>query len=119
MTSLPSTQLEWLGIRFLDPNGRVFRWEGEIYRAIYPDRVPYVLSLFERGIVAELVERGLLISSELTKLKVEGYGLVLRHRTLPYITKPWEWNRSFIRDAAIKTIDLNLALLKWGLGTVD
>src|SRR5438046_3340106 len=102
MTSLPAGEIEWLRDRQLDLNGRVFRFEGEIYRAIYPQRVEHVRSLFERGIVRELVDEGLLIPSEITDLCLRGFGLVLKHRRLTWRTKPFEWPRSLLRDGGLR-----------------
>ena len=99
--------------------GRLFRFEGGVYRAVYPAHVEHVRGLFARGIVGELAGRGLLVASEISDLHVEGFGLVIRHATLPFATKPFEWPRQFLRDAALCVLDLNLALLPHGLGTVD
>jgi len=116
---LKSDELNWIGCRFLDPMGRIFVYENEIYRAIYPGKVEYVRGLFEKNIIESLVEKGLLIETKITDIEVDGYGLVLRHRKIPFITKPNEWNLEFLRDATICGIDLNLELLQYGLGTVD
>ncbi|RYD83464.1 MAG: hypothetical protein EOP84_07865, partial [Verrucomicrobiaceae bacterium] len=116
---IPLDKIEWLRDRHLDPNGRVFGFDGEIYRAIYPGQAAHIQSLFQRGIVKDLVAQGLLIPTELTSLSVEGYALVLKHETLAYRTKPFEWPRGLLRDAALGVLDLNLALLKHGLMTVD
>jgi hypothetical protein len=117
--TLSPQEIEWLRNRKLDPNGRVFRFEDEYYRAIYPHRVAHVTDLFEKGIVRELTASGLLIPTERTDLTLSGYGLILKHRRLPWSTKPFEWPWVLVRDAALVTLDINLALLPYGLGTVD
>jgi 2-polyprenyl-3-methyl-5-hydroxy-6-metoxy-1,4-benzoquinol methylase len=77
------------------------------------------MELFEKGIVRELMESGLLIRTERTDLSLPGYGLILKHRRLPWATKSFEWPWALVRDAGLVTLDLNLALLPHGLGTVD
>lgn len=119
MSELSEATLDWKGCRFLDPMGKVFEYEGEFYRAIYPHKVDYVQSLFQNGLIDRLVKKGLLIETQITDLKVKGYGLVLWHRRIPFLTQPKEWNREFLRDAALCGIDLNLELLPFGLGTID
>ena len=119
MTTLPSEKIEWMRERLTDRMGRIFRFEGGVYRAVYPAQVEHVLSLFARGIVSQLAGRGLLIESEIADLRVERFGLVIRHAALPFATKPFEWPRQFLRDAALCVLDLNLALLPHGLATVD
>lgn len=119
MTSLPPDKLRWLGVRFLDPSGRVFEFEGEFYRAIYPDKVAHVRKLFDSGIVARLVERGLLIPTEITPLELSGYGLVLHHRRVPFTIRGGDWPRSLLRDAGRVVLELNLELLRDGFCTLD
>lgn len=120
-TLLPTDRLRWIGCRFRDPNGRTFEFEGGIYRAIYPGKVAHVRHLFESGLVAQFVERGWLIESEMTALEVPGYALVLRHRRAPFAfaTGSHQWTRSLLLDAARVYIDFNLALAAHGLSLVD
>ena len=119
MKELPESGLNWKGVRFLDPLGRVFEYEGEFYRAIYPHKIEYVQSLFERGIIDRLVQKGLIVETRITEFKLNGYGLILWHRRIPFLTRPEEWSRKFLRDAALCGIELNLELLPFGLGTID
>ncbi|MCP4690719.1 MAG: tetratricopeptide repeat protein, partial [Desulfobacterales bacterium] len=119
MNPLNEASLDWKGVRFLDPMGRVFEYEGEFYRAIYPHKTTYARGLFQKGIIDRLVEKGLLVETRITDLKLEKYGLVLWHRRIPFRTTPEEWPREFLRDAALCGIDLNLELLPFGLGTID
>jgi hypothetical protein len=118
-TKLAPESLRWIGVRFLDPSGRVFIHEGEFFRAIYPRRVQSVQQLFTDGIVDQLVGRGLVIPTTVSKLQVDGFPLVLHHRRAPFDVRPADWNRSLFRDAASVFVDLNLLLLKHGLCTVD
>src|SRR4030095_1099647 len=115
---LSPQQVNWLRSRNMDPNGRVFRFEGDYYRAIYPHRVAHVLELFDKGVVRELTESGFLIPTERTDWSLPGYGLILKHRRLPWATKSFEWPWGLVRDAALVALDINLALLPYGLGTV-
>ncbi len=118
-TILKPDDLNWKGVRFLDPTGKVFEYEGEYYRAIYPEMAEYVRSLFDSGIIDHLVSNGFLIESSLSNLEVNGYAMVIKHRRIAYQTLALSWNRKFIRDAALCGINLNLELLKYGLGTRD
>jgi hypothetical protein len=119
MPQIPLEKIEWKGIRSLDPVGRVFAFEGEFYRAVHPHAAAHVNSLFDRGIIPSLVEKGLLIETHKTDLALEGFGLVLRHRRIPFISGAWEWSRAFLKASALKVLELNRALLPHGLGTLD
>ena len=118
-SSFPTDQIHWRGVRFQDPAGRVFEFEGEYFRAIYPASVAHIRGLFEKGIVQPLIERGLLVPTELTPHTLPGFGLLLKHRAAPFALRPHEWARPALRDSASAFLDLNLSLLPHGLGTMD
>lgn len=109
----------WKGVRFLDPVGKVFEYEGEFYRAVYPHKKNYVQNLFDRGIIDRLIQKGLLVETRITDLRMSGAGMVLWHKKIPFRTYPEEWPASFLQDAALCGLDLNLELLPFGLGTID
>ena len=109
----------WLTETLLDPTGRVFSHEGKIYRAIYPQAAARVRKMIESGLVARLVKSGLLVETAISSLQVPGFEVVLQHDRVPFLTASAEWCRTLLRDAARSWLDLNLALLAEGLGTVD
>ncbi len=116
---LDPDEVDWKGVRFLDPVGRVFEHEGEIYRAIYPGAAPHVRSLLDRGVVGHLVESGLLVDTSVASTRMPGYAMVLHHGRIPHLSRPGQWPRSLVRDAARLVVELNLELRRFGLGTVD
>lgn len=109
----------WLTESMLDPTGRVFLHEGEIYRAVRASAAERVRRFFDKGIAATLVEKGLLVPVEIGGPAVGGAALVLRHKRVPFLTAAHEWCRPLLRDAALVWLDLNLALAPHGLATVD
>ena len=42
-------------------------------------------------------------------LRAEQYGAVLRHELIPFVSYPYEWTPGMLRDAALLTLDINLA----------
>ncbi|MFC1705397.1 hypothetical protein ACFL59_01075 [Planctomycetota bacterium] len=106
-------------IRLLDPNGRVFFYQGRVYRGIRPERVAFVARLFDEGIVERLVARGLLIGTRRTDLSLEGYGLVLEHDKLDVHIQPREWSWPSYANAATTYIELTKELCRHGLTFVD
>jgi hypothetical protein len=101
-----------------DPNGKVFWWKGKVYRAITKEASGLYLDLFETGIIERLIGRGL-IETEITPSSLEGYELVLSHRTLPFQAYCFEWCNEMLKDAALLICDLNLELAAHGLMTQD
>ena len=75
----------------IDPSGRLFWFEGQVYRGVAAERAGFHRGLFDRGIIQRLVESKLLVETELTDLQVEGYPLVLKLRTIPFVSYAYEW----------------------------
>jgi hypothetical protein len=44
-------------------------------------------------------------------LRASEYGAVLRHELIPFVSYPYEWTPGMLRDAALATLDINLASL--------
>jgi SAM-dependent methyltransferase len=109
----------FLRCSYTDPNGRVFRWQGGLYRAV---RGPLVAQryrqLLESGAATRLEAAGL-VETRITDLSLDGYDLVLKHREMPFVSYDFEWCADMLREAALVTCDLNLELAAHGLVTQD
>jgi len=119
MFHIPSTEVTFHRSSFADPKGRVFWWEGQLYRGITHENVDFVVQLFQDGVVQNLMDKGLLIQTELTDLSLDGYGLVLRHRMVPFVSYCYEWSPEMLNDAALLIVDLELELTRYGLTLQD
>ena len=100
---------------FADPDGRVFSWNGQIFRGIFPAAAPFFRQLTETGILSSLVERGLLVETELTQFTSSEFSLVFRHDVVPFASYPQEWCPLMLKDAALAIIDLAIELAHDGL----
>jgi hypothetical protein len=116
---LASTDVQWMSYSQRDPNGRVFKYGSGYYRAIYADRVQFVREAVESDWFLNLVNRGLLIETSLSPLAVNGYGLVLSHRSIYFRCAPAETTFEFIRDAGLALCAINVQLLGRGLALMD
>lgn len=103
----------------IDPNGNLFWWQGQPYRAVRRHHRDFVLHLFRSGIVDGLVSRGLLVPTEVTGWSLKGYALVLQHRRVPFISLFSEWNAPMFRDAALAQLELETTLEAQGLMLQD
>jgi hypothetical protein len=99
--------------------GRVFWWKGRLFRGIAPGDVAHVRRLFDSGLVAALVEKGLLVKSWIAPLALEGYGLVVEHEVIAVPTYPREWTWSMLRDAALLVLEVNEIAARHGYQTKD
>ena len=102
----------------IDSAGRLFSWNGSIYRAISPDRTQFYTDLLERKQIQELFNHGL-VETKASSLSLDGYGLVLEHRLIPFVSYCMEWTASMLKDAALLVCDLSAALCNKGLTFKD
>jgi hypothetical protein len=111
-------EIEFDHTSYADPNGRLFHWNGEIYRAV-PNEISSLYSaLLTDKRFKKLFDSGL-IETELSSLELEGFGIVLKHRKIDFVSFGFEWCGKMLQDAAILVLDLNLRLNDFGLELHD
>lgn len=101
-----------------DPAGRVFWWQGEVYRGIVASATPFYRRLFDQGILPSLFRSGL-IETEVVSATLPGYELILKHRTIPFRSYCFEWCSEMLKQAAFLICDLSLELARVGLQLKD
>ncbi len=111
--------VNWLGVRFFDPCGRVFRYGNAYFRAVYPRAAEQVKSLVQRGITDSLSERGRMPALKPAPFGVKGYEFVLESETASFEIDPSEWPLRMLMDAAVTYCDINLELTRHNLGLAD
>jgi hypothetical protein len=116
---IPSGEQRWLSESFVDPNGRVFEWRGEIFRALEPEFALRWKQLVDQGMIDNLVRAGLLVESELTSFTTESGKRVLRHRKVPVVSYCYEWVPGMLKEAALVTVELCIRLAEKGLTLQD
>ena len=116
---IPAATLRFHPSSYADPSGRVFVYEGRLYRGIPAERVAFCEMLFNRGVVADLVEKGFLPATKRSGPAVEGFAAVLEHERITFSSYPNEWSAEMLRDAALLTLDLLQELSVHGLTLKD
>ena len=116
---IPAQEQRWLAESFVDPNGRVFEWQGGIYRMLEPAYAKRWQALTEDGVIAKLINDGLLVESEMSGITTESGNAVLQHRRIPVVSYCYEWVPAMLRDAALLTLDLCIRLAEKGLTIQD
>jgi ribosomal protein L11 methylase PrmA len=106
---------------FRDPSGFLFRLEGEVYRQVNPAfREHYELMMSSGFYQAAVDERLLIEHQEIDGLVGrEPAHKVLKPIQLPFVSHPYEWSFSQLRDAALLTLELQELALKFGLCLKD
>jgi hypothetical protein len=105
---------------FRDPSGHLFRKDGVLYRHVAPGYGADYDRLVGSGLHAELVAAGLLVPHE--EVAVEGHAeahRVLRPQPVEFVSYPYEWPFSALRDAALLTLDVAERALRRGLVLKD
>ncbi|HJQ71518.1 MAG TPA: hypothetical protein VKA70_21255 [Blastocatellia bacterium] len=117
--TIPSEDADFHPHSFADSHGRLFRWNGGLYRGIRGGQAAFFSRLFQDGVIQSLIDRRLLIDTEPTALNLDGYDLVVRHRTVPFPSYPNEWCAEMLKDASVCMLDLQTELTRRGLSLKD
>jgi SAM-dependent methyltransferase len=98
---------------FRDPESRVFYLGGEVYRALSPEGRDDFEALASSGLYERAQEDGRLVRTErvedpgdLPTPLVKERAAVLRHERIPFVSYPYEWPFSMLKDAAVLQLDL-------------
>lgn len=103
---------------FRDPSGFVFESEGVLYRQINESYRPHFDQLVDSGLYRELTDAGRLVAHEdasgALALTRDAYK-VIRPERIPFISYPYEWCFSELKDAALATLDVHKRALARGM----
>lgn len=99
---------------FRDPSGHVYLCEDHVLRTIQPSYAEHWQAVEESGFAKAAISSGLLLDfTEAPALP--GAWKTLQSPRLPFISYPYEWSFSQLKDAARHTLDLMSLALKHGL----
>jgi hypothetical protein len=94
---------------FRDPRGFVFTREGTLYRQISRAHAPDYDLLMTSGLYGSLIDDGALIAHEevdpALSVTPDAYR-VIRPERVPFVSYPYEWGFSQLRDAALLTLSV-------------
>ncbi len=107
---------------FRDPSGFVFRQNGDLYRQVnsrYRDNYDHLIS---SGLYEKLVADGLLISHEEAPLPAPQPDIayrVIRPAVIPFVSYPYEWCFSQLKDAAMTLLRIQKISLEYDMSLKD
>lgn len=103
---------------FRDPSGFVFKQAGEIYRQINQSYKNNYDLLMASGLYSELSTKGFLVdhqeATQITAPASNHYKIIKPH-PIPFISYPYEWSFSQLKDAALLTLDIQIAAINRGM----
>jgi hypothetical protein len=110
---------------FRDPDSRVFVDDDVVYRVLSPDGWQDWLALSATPLLSELITEGRLIPTEaaelndLPDLTAGPAAGALRHEKVPFVSYPYEWPFSMLKDAALLQLELGRGALQHDLTLKD
>lgn len=107
---------------FRDPSGYLFWREGVLYRQVNQRYQDHYTFLMKSGLYRSLVDDGLLINHEEVKIEPyqpEGAYRVICPERIPFISYPYEWSFSQLKDAALATLTIQKRALAYGMSLKD
>lgn len=116
------TKAERLSASFRDPSGFLFSRNGVLYRQINRIYEKDYVQLMNSGLYAKLVKAGLLIPhAEVEQAPVEDEAAfkVIQPERVPFISYPYEWSFSQLKDTALATLSIQKRALKHGMSLKD
>jgi hypothetical protein len=116
--NIPESEIGYSPLSVVD-SGRVFWWQGRLFRAIFDTSVDAVQKMFDIGLFSKLITDGHLVNSWLTPYQMGGCSLIVEHEVVPVPTYPREWSFSMLKDAARLVLALNDTAIKFGYQTKD
>ena len=108
-----------LGASFRDPSGYLFERDGVLLRRIHRGYAPHYDLLMSSGLYAELVEHGQLIPHEEIRTDADDVHRILRPERVDFVSHPYEWSFSQLRDAALLTLRVQKTALRAGMVLKD
>ncbi|MCP5047973.1 MAG: SAM-dependent methyltransferase [bacterium] len=107
---------------FRDPSGFLFYRDNTLYRQVnkvYKKDYDFLMSC---GLYQKLVDKGLLIPHEEVDVpfmeEIDGYK-ILQPEMVPFISYPYEWSFSQLKDAALATIAIQKLAFEKGMSLKD
>lgn len=99
---------------FRDPDARVFYQNGKIYRKISDKYIKTYEKLMNSGLYERLVAEKLIVPHK----KIESDEFIIQPEKV-FISYPWEWCFSEMKDAALATLKIQKIALEYGMSLKD
>jgi ribosomal protein L11 methylase PrmA len=107
---------------FRDPSGFLFFRDGSVYRQVnvmYKENYEHLIG---SGLYKTLVDSGLLIPHDEVSTdygRTDDAYRVLKPKPIPFISYPYEWCFSQLKDAALSTLEVQKTALRFGMTLKD
>lgn len=103
---------------FKDPDALVFYTRNGVYRKILDSYKEAYDRLMTSGLYEKLIAENLIISHVEIKQCENGFYKIIKPEKV-FISYPWEWSFSQLKDAALATLKIQKIALKYGMSLKD
>ncbi|HEX2123873.1 MAG TPA: SAM-dependent methyltransferase [Thermoanaerobaculia bacterium] len=108
------------GSSFRDPSGFMYVADGTLFRQVNDTYSAHYDLLMRSGLYEALVHNGWLVPhEEVAPPPSSDAYRILKPQPVPYVSYPYEWCFSQLKDAALLTLDVQLASLAHGMVLKD
>lgn len=106
---------------FKDPSGFIFQQGSQLFRRINRSYLDIYHQVRESGLFQELIQKGLLIEHEEVLKHEEGEDphIIIKPRMIRFISYPYEWSFSALKDAALATLEIQSIAISKGFTLKD
>jgi len=107
---------------FRDPSGFLFWMDGELYRQVNQIYSQEYTQLIESGLYEELASIGRIVTHDemdISPIKPEISYKVIKPELVPFISYPYEWAFSQLKEAALVTLSIQKRALNLGMSLKD
>ncbi len=122
MTTILMNKSEALDASFRDPNGFLFTQDGILYRQVNKKYASNYVRLMESGLYERLIKSSQIVPHVEVKVKAPQANLaykIIKPELIPFISYPYEWSFSQLKDAALATLSIQKRALKYGMSLKD
>jgi len=107
---------------FRDPDAFIFFFNNELYRQINQRSRENFDFFLDSGLYQKLVEKKMLVSHEEVSLKLaitENAYKIIKPQPIPFVSYPYEWCFSQLKDAALLTLEIQEMALAYNMSLKD
>ena len=118
----PNSSSQRLGSSFRDPSGFLFMRQGVLYRQVNRFFQTSYEKLMNSGLYQKLVDAGLLIPHQEVDVEPGEPSLaykIIRPELLDFVSYPYEWSFSQLKDAALATLAIQKMSVDAGMSLKD
>jgi hypothetical protein len=105
---------------YKDPSGYVFQKDGQLFRRINECYLDTYHQARDCGLFKELFQKRLLIEhDEISEQSLDDPHAIIRPRMVQFVSYPYEWCFSELRDAALATLEIQRIAISHGFTLKD